>query len=188
MRFTGRLRSDPRRLVEERRKRQRPALDDRLGGRPDDDTLMPTARALWWHSGGHDACPSRHAKQKGTALSGKKHETDRPQADPRARTETLGRSEWPTRHSCLHRTDHGEGVLSKAVDGGSRGVNYDLCMGQRNRMGEWNRIHRSAAEWRGRARGATRNMVMVVAGWAAGPPATGRHFVGHWACVPAAVL
>jgi len=53
-------------------------------------------------------------------------------------------------------------------------------------MGEWNRIHRPAAEWRGRARGATRDM--VVAGWAAGPPATGRHFVGHWACVPAAVL
>lgn len=77
MRFTGRHRSDPRRLGEERRKRQRPVLDDRLGGRPDDDTLMPTARALWWHSGGHDACPARHANQK---LSGNKHETDRPQA------------------------------------------------------------------------------------------------------------
>ena len=32
----------------------------------DDDRLMPTARTLCWHSGGHEA---RHANQKDTVMS-----------------------------------------------------------------------------------------------------------------------
>jgi hypothetical protein len=45
---------------------------------------------------------------------------------------------------------------------------------------EWNRIYRPA-EWRGARARETRWPV----GRLARPPATGRHFVGHSACVPA---